>query len=116
MQAGQAFPVVVEHGASDPDLAAAGLEQLDQAGLAGPVDQGAGRYLPEAMAAATRGASWRDPVGVDMAGQPQHDVAKTKQQAQQRVGAALGSGGRPTVACAGGEAGDVTGRAYGAGI
>src|SRR5207253_955276 len=107
VQAGQAFPVVIEHGAGDPELAAAGLEQLDQAGLTGPVDERAGRNLPEAMAAAARGASWRDPVGVDMAVQPEHDVAKTQQQVQQRVRATLGSGVREGVVSGVGEDGDV---------
>ena len=107
---------MVEHGAGDPELTAVGLEQLDQAGLTGPVDERAGRNLPEAMAAAARGASWRDPVGVDMAVQPEHDVAKTQQQVQQRVRATLGSGVREGVVSVVGEDDDVAIGIPGAGI
>ena len=91
MQVGQPQPVVVQHRAGDRQEAVSRPEKLDQARLARPIDQRAGRHLPEALTAAGI-ATRRDPVRVDVAVQPKHDVAKPQQQVQQRVRAPLAAG------------------------
>ena len=82
MQAGQALAVVVDHRAADRQLPVSGLEDLDQARLARPVDQRTCGHLPEtALSALARSSG--DPVVVRMAIQPEDDVAEAQEQLDQ---------------------------------
>src|SRR6266849_1523615 len=68
--------VVVDHSAGDGQETISGVEQLDQARLAWPVDQRGGRHLPEPAAVPARVRTGPDRVGVDVAVEPQNDVAR----------------------------------------
>src|SRR5258708_6982671 len=90
MKPGEADAVVIDHRARDRELSPAGVEELDDPALARPVDDRAGRDLPEATPPILSGAR-ADPVGVYVPVEPEHDVVEAKQELQQLADVWLGS-------------------------
>src|SRR6266849_5743058 len=78
-------PVVVDHRARDRQQVVAGLEHLDQARLAGPVDDRARGHLPEPAPIAAGIDPRPDRVGMDVAVEPQHHVARSVHHLEQLV-------------------------------
>ncbi len=77
---------MVDHRARDRQQVVAGLEDLDDASLTGPIDDRARRHLPESCPVLASIEARPDYVGVDVAVEPENDIAHPVHDFEQLIG------------------------------